>query len=160
MRMKGDSWGRLARLLALTYVSVAAYAYITGPLHVRPDRLIVFGHSLGGGPSAELLMHHPAAGLVLESTFTSAFRVLTHAPLLPFDHLATIDKLSRIHVPLMVIHGRQDDTIPFAHGEALYAAAPEPKRCLWLDAAGHDDVVEVGGETYVRALKAFAASLK
>ena len=137
----------------------AAYDYLTGPLGVAPDRLILLGYSVGSGPAADLAVRRPVAGLVIESGFTTAFRAVTRLPLLPFDRFRTIDKVARLSVPLLVIHGRDDHIIPFSHGRRLYAAAPEPKRYLWVEKAGHWDLREAAGEGYWRTLRDFTVLL-
>jgi abhydrolase domain-containing protein 17 len=135
--------------------SEAAYTYLTQQLKIPPQKIIVYGHSLGGGSAAELAARHAMAGLILESTFTSAFRVVVPIPLLPFDKFSTLNKLHKIHCPVLVIHGQADRTIPFHHGQTLYKAASEPKLSLWVTGAGHDDFTEVAGDRYRQTLLAF-----
>ena len=55
------------------------------------------------------------------------------------------------------MHGKADDTIPFAHGEQLFAAAPSPKLSLWVDEATHNDFTWVAGESYGKILREFAS---
>jgi fermentation-respiration switch protein FrsA (DUF1100 family) len=137
----------------------AAYAYLTETLRIPADRIIIFGHSLGGGPSADLAARKPAAGLVLESTFTTAFRVSTGVRVLPFDKFNSLAKLSRVRCPVLVIHGTRDTVIPPWHGQALYRQANQPKFSYWVAGADHNDLIDVGGEAYADRLRAFAASL-
>ena len=135
----------------------AVYRHLTGPLGVSPERIIIYGRSVGGGPAVHLAARHSdAAGLVLESTFTSAFRVVTRVPLFPFDRFRNHDALPDVEMPVLVIHGRRDRVVPFAHGERLYRLAPEPRRRLWLDHAGHNDVWLVGRREVAAALREFA----
>lgn len=134
----------------------AAYRYLIDQLGVPPERIIGYGRSLGGAVTIDLAARQPLAGLIVESSFTSAFGVLPVTRIMPFDKFASKSKLGRVGCPVLVIHGRRDEVIPFAHGEALYAAAPEPKRFLWIDAAYHNNVAEAGGEPYLAALRAFA----
>jgi abhydrolase domain-containing protein 17 len=133
----------------------AAYTYLTQQLKIPSQQIIVYGHSLGGGSAAELAARHSIAGLILESTFTSAFRVVVPVSLLPFDKFSTLDKLRKIHCPVLVMHGQADQTIPFHHGQTLYEAASEPKRSLWVAGAGHDDFTEVAGDRLQQTLLAF-----
>ncbi len=133
----------------------AAYTYLTQQLKIPSQQIIVYGHSLGGGSAAELAARHSIAGLILESTFTSAFRVVVPVSLLPFDKFSTLDKLRRIHCPVLVMHGQADRTIPFHHGQMLYEAASEPKLSLWVAGAGHDDFTEVAGDRLQQTLLAF-----
>lgn len=137
----------------------AAYDHLTGALGVPPERVILHGRSLGGGIASELASRRPAAGLILESTFVSAFRVAIPRPIFPFDRFATAGRLRDVRCPVLVIHGTRDEVIPPWHGAALLERANHPKRHLWVDGAGHNDLVTVAGAGYWRALREFAASL-
>ncbi|MFA5057941.1 MAG: alpha/beta hydrolase, partial [Opitutaceae bacterium] len=128
-------------------------AYVTGALGVPPEHIILYGRSLGGGPAVELAASRRVGGLVLHSAFTSAFRVMTHVRLLPFDKFIVLEKLPRVTCPVLVIQGTADEVIPFRHGLQLYAAAPEPKRHLWIEGAGHNDLIETAGGEYWQALE-------
>jgi abhydrolase domain-containing protein 17 len=132
-----------------------AYDYLTQKLGVPPEQIIVYGRSVGGGSAVELATRRPIAGLILESSFTSAFRVIVPVPLLPFDKFSNLDKLQKLNCPILVMHGEADQTIPIQHGRQLYAAASEPKQSLWVAGAGHDDFAEVAGEQYWTTLETF-----
>ncbi|HEY9806591.1 MAG TPA: alpha/beta hydrolase [Candidatus Obscuribacterales bacterium] len=134
----------------------AAYSYLTQTLKVPGDRIIAFGRSVGGGVAVDLAAHKPVAGLIVESSFVTAFRVVTHIPIVPFDKLANIDKIRRIHCPVLVIHGTADEIIPFQHGEQLFQAAHSPKQSFWVENANHDDLVAVAGSSYAQKLQLFA----
>ncbi len=134
----------------------AAYQYLTQQLKISPDKIIVYGRSVGGGSATELAKRYPVAGLVLESTFTSAFRVVVPFPLLPFDKFSNLDKLKAIHSPVLVMHGQADRTIPIQHSQTLFQAAPESKMSLWIEGAGHDDFTWVAGDRHRQALQSFA----
>ena len=138
----------------------AAYDYLTGGAGVPAERIILHGRSLGGAVAADLAARRPAAGLVLESTFTSAFRVVRPYPILPFDRFRTEAKLPRVRTPVLVIHGTDDEVIGFWHGQRLYALAPGPKQRLWVQGATHNDLAWVAGERYWAALRAFADGLE
>ncbi len=133
--------------------------YATRVLGVPADRLVAYGHSLGGGAAVEMASSWPCAGLVLQSAFTSAFRVRLSVNPFPFDKFDNLARLRRVRCPVLVIHGTADTLIPFAHGEQLLAAAPGRKAHLWVPGAGHNDLVETAGEEYWRALSAFLQSL-
>lgn len=126
---------------------------------VAPDRIIAFGRSLGGGPAVELAARERLAGLVLQSTFASAFRVVTHWRILPFDKFDNLGRMSRVTCPVLVMHGREDRVVPFNHGERLYAAVAGPKQKLWVNLAGHNDFVRVAGPKLWWALDEFERSL-
>ena len=137
-----------------------AYSYLVQQLKIPADRIIVYGHSLGGGSATKLAVKHSVAGAILESTFTSAFRVVVPFPLLPFDKFSNLSRLRQIHCPVLVMHGQADQTIPLSHGLALYKAASEPKQSLWVPEAGHNDFTEVAGERLRQALLSFQALVK
>lgn len=137
----------------------AAYAHVTGPLGVSPDRLILWGRSVGGGPTVHLAAMHPAAAMVLEATFTSAFCVMTHRAILPFDRLCNLKLLADIRLPVLFIHGRRDRVVPFSHGPRLFAGAAEPKWHVWVDEAGHNDLWLVAPDRIAAGLRALVDAL-
>lgn len=137
----------------------AAYRYLTTELNISPDRIIAFGRSVGGGSAVDLAARFPVAGLILESTFTQAFRVVIPFPVFPFDKFRNQAKLQQIQVPVLIIHGTEDEIIPFAHGQQLWETANPPKFHFWVENANHNDVPWVDSETYVKQLKEFARSL-
>ncbi|MGK7889904.1 MAG: alpha/beta hydrolase [Leptolyngbyaceae cyanobacterium] len=133
----------------------AAYRYLTQELDVPPNQIILYGRSVGGGSAVDLATRYSVAGLILESTFTSAFRVVVPFPILPFDKFPNLDKLDQVRCPVLVMHGEADQTIPISHGQALYQAAPDPKLSLWVEEAGHNDFTWVAGERHQQALLDF-----
>jgi uncharacterized protein len=123
----------------------AAYDWLAETLGVPGERIILYGGSLGGGVATDLAARRPHRALVLVSTFTSIpEQAQTLYPWLParwlvrnkFDNLA---KLASVTGPVFVTHGRNDDLIPFAMGERLYAAAAGPKEFFPIDNWGHND---------------------
>ena len=110
--------------------------------------------------AVELASHQPLGGLIIESAFVSADRIVTTIPLLPLDKFQNLTKISRVHCPVLVIHGKQDKVVPFWHGERLFAAANEPKRALWVEDAGHNDLLETLGPHYEQALKDFVTLIE
>jgi fermentation-respiration switch protein FrsA (DUF1100 family) len=111
---------------------------------IRPDRIIIWGHSLGSGPATRLATQHSAAALVLFGAFTSVpDRAAELYPWLPVRWVAGIrfDSLSRmgaLRVPVIIAHSPADLTIPYAHAERLFAAARQPKRLLRVEAQRND----------------------
>jgi len=126
-----------------------AYEYLVGQLKVPSNRIIVMGRSVGGGPSVHLACREQIAGLILEGSFVTAFRVMTRIPLTPFDKFRNINKIKKIKCPVLVIHGKDDRTVPIWHGEKLFEEANEPKFNLWVEGAGHnDDIIGIAGARY------------
>lgn len=137
----------------------AAYAYLTEKLGIPPSRIILYGRSVGGGLAVDLASRQPVAGLVLESTFTSVFRTITHIPLYPVDKFDNISKIEQVNVPVLVIHGTDDEVIALWHGQQLFAAADRPKQSLWVEGATHNDVMWVAGDRYAEALREFLVAI-
>ena len=137
----------------------AVYRHAVDSLGIRPASIVLFGRSVGSGPATDLATHEPVGGLVIESGFVSAFRVLTRVPLLPFDRFPNLRNLRRVRCPVLVIHGTEDEVIPWSHGQRLYAAAGQPRQALWIEGAHHNDVVELGGARYWSGLAAFARTV-
>lgn len=144
---------------AIYAANAAAARYLQDTLHVPLSRAILYGRSLGGGPATDLATREPIAGLVLQSTFMSVYRVMTRVRLLPFDQFENLRKLPRVKCPVLVMHGTADEVIPFKHGEKLFAAASGKKSHLWIEGAQHNDFTEIAGERYWTALREFEASL-
>ena len=126
---------------------------------VDRERVVYLGESIGGAIALALALEHPPAGLVLQSTFTSVRDMARrHYPFIPPplvpDAYPSLRRIPDLRAPLLVIHGDRDDIVPMFHGEALYAAAREPKRLLVVEGAGHNDLVTLDGEQWAAAIAA------
>ena len=64
-------------------------------------------------------------------------------------------RIRDVHAPILIVHGTLDEVVPLAMGQQLYAAAPEPKRIYAIEGAGHNNVLEVGGQSYLACLQRF-----
>jgi hypothetical protein len=69
-----------------------------------------------------------------------------------FDSLS---KISRVHVPLLQLHGDEDDLVPYELGRKLFEAANEPKEFFTIEGAHHNDTYEIGGDAYLQAIRQF-----
>lgn len=154
----GHSSGRPTEAGAYNAIEVA-YSYLTDTLAVPPEKIILHGHSLGGGPSLYLASKKKVAGVILESTFTSIFQVVVPVRILPFEKFPNIRRIRKLKCPLLLIHGRQDSVIPFSHSEALLAAAIAPKTLVAIAEADHNDNLWIDPETYLSAIRSFADKL-
>jgi pimeloyl-ACP methyl ester carboxylesterase len=140
----------------------AARRWLAARAGVAERDIILMGQSLGGAVAIDLAAQDGARGLVIASTFTSLPDVgVDHMPwLLPrWNMTMRLDSLSKIkhyRGPLLISHGDADETIPIAHGEKLYEAAPGPKRFLREPGLGHNDP---RSEEYRVALEEFLGSL-
>jgi fermentation-respiration switch protein FrsA (DUF1100 family) len=154
----GQSAGRASES-AVYRDSEAAFDFLTGTLHVPPSQVIAFGHSLGAAAAIHLAASRPVAGLIAQAPFLSAFRVITRVQIVPWDKFNNARTIQTVHCPVLIAHGRRDGVIPFWHGERIYALANQPKQNLWLDHAGHNDVMLVASEPFIAAIQSFAARL-
>lgn len=117
----------------------AAYTYLTQTLKIPPNQIILYGRSVGGGPSLDLAREISIAALVTENTFISALRVVTWIPVFPFDKFNNIGKIKEIKAPVLIFHATLDEMIPFIHGQKLYQVANEPKKFVPIEGLGHND---------------------
>ncbi|HEX8168592.1 MAG TPA: alpha/beta hydrolase [Beijerinckiaceae bacterium] len=122
---------------------------------VPPERIVLYGESLGSGVAVRLATERRVAGLILDAPFTSAADVAGHHYwFLPVwllrDQYRSIDRIHELECPLLVMHGDRDGVIPIALGERLFAAAPGPKRFVKLPGVDHVSVLEQGGLGPVR----------
>lgn len=118
-----------------------------------PARVVIMGESLGAAVALWLALQDPPAGLVLQSAFTSLRDMArVHYPWAPAalvgDGFPSLDRIPKLRVPVLVLHGDRDEIVPVAQGRALYAAAPEPRRLEVVAGAGHNDLVDVMGASY------------
>jgi fermentation-respiration switch protein FrsA (DUF1100 family) len=142
----------------------AAWRYLTDTLRVAPDRIVLFGHSLGSAVAVELATRVPAAGLILDGALTSVVERAQEAyPYVPVRWIArsrypSLDRIGRLTLPKLFLHARADEVIPFAHGRRLYDAAPPPKTFVAL-AGGHGDAFERDSAAYFGAIARFLTTL-
>lgn len=139
-----------------TYLDIdAVYNYLTEQLHIPPDHIILYGHSLGAAMAIDLAARKPVAGLIIESPFVTAYRTITQIPLFFFDKYNNLEKIKKVTCPVLVIHGLKDQVIPFWQGKRLYNEVTSPKSFLWLKEADHNDVAIIGGNVYWQAIEDF-----
>lgn len=117
---------------------------------VTPDRLVLYGESLGTGVATRLATERPVAALILESPYSS-IRAIAEAsyPWLPVrwlvrDPFELLARIREVHAPLLVLQGGQDDIVPHSMGLAVFAAANEPKQLWSIPNAGHANLMEFG----------------
>jgi fermentation-respiration switch protein FrsA (DUF1100 family) len=143
----------------------AAYRYLTAERGFRPQDIIIHGQSIGGAVAIDLASRVECGGLIAESTFTTlremAFRTLL-IPLYAYvakSEFKSSEKISAVRAPILIIHGKRDQLIPFSMGERLYALAPQPKTFAPLELAGHNDVLLVDRDVYLDRLREFVTKL-
>jgi len=131
------------------------YSYLTKEKGIAPGSIVSYGRSLGGAMAVLIASEKPVGGLVLESAFVSAFRVVSRVPLLPFDLFTNNDKIQQVSCPVYIMHGTADELIAVWHGKKLYELAPDPKRAYWVEGAGHNDLVHIAGTNYFSGIQTF-----
>lgn len=143
----------------------AAYDFLIKQRNFRAEDIVIYGHSIGGAVAINLASRRPCGGVIVQSSFTNARAMaprLFPLPLVEYTVRSRFDSLQKIrevHAPILITHGTCDDVVPLAMGQQLYAAAPEPKRLYTIEGAGHNDLLELGGERYLACLRDFVASL-
>lgn len=159
----GQSEGRVSE--AGTYLDAeAAWAYLVETRGIDAGKIIVFGRSLGASIAAWLASRQRPAALILESSFSSVPSMAQRLyPFLPVKWLArfsydTRQYVSRIACPLLVVHSRNDEIIPYAEGRLVFDAAPTDKQFLDIR-GGHNDGFLVTGRAYSDGLSRFIDSL-
>ena len=111
---------------SITRAFTAAYDQLIARNTVDPDRIILFGRSIGGGAICSLAKARPSAGLILLSTFTSISSFAPRYGLFPFmirDPMDNLGVLMEYPRPVLILHGKQDELIPFSHAKALASAS-------------------------------------
>src|SRR5262245_22042674 len=123
----------------------AARRWLADKEHIAESDVILMGVSLGGAVAVELAAHDGARGLVLANTFTSLpAAAQKKTPWLPMSLVLStrMDSLSKIkdyHGPLLISHGEADEVVPYSQGQALYEAAPGPKKFVTVAGGKHND---------------------
>jgi len=120
----------------------AVFKHITEDLKIPPSQLIIYGQSLGSGPSLHLAKLHPVCGVVIHSGLMSAVRVinpyLVRTPW--YDVFPNIDSVKECQSPVMVIHGKQDQIIHVYHGIRLFKCAPLTIKPWFVKGGDHNEI--------------------
>eukprot|EP00931_Biecheleriopsis_adriatica_P004350 TRINITY_DN106033_c0_g1_i1.p1 TRINITY_DN106033_c0_g1~~TRINITY_DN106033_c0_g1_i1.p1 ORF type:complete len:385 (-),score=30.76 TRINITY_DN106033_c0_g1_i1:364-1518(-) len=135
---------------ARCYQSIdAAWRYLTLDLGLRPWDIVLYGRSIGSGPTVDLASRAPAtecAGVILQCPIASAGRCVfgTDSPVTwlaqSLDMFVNVDKIAEVHRPVAIMHGTKDDVVSCANGEELYDLLQKPFDPLWLKGYGHNNM--------------------
>jgi fermentation-respiration switch protein FrsA (DUF1100 family) len=142
----------------------AAYRYLSDTLDIPPERIVLFGHSLGAAVAVELATRVPAAGLVLDGALTSVVKraqeLFPYAPVrwLAANRYPSIERIGSLRLPKLFLHARDDEVVPIAHGRRLFEAAAPPKRFVELRGT-HGDAFDADSAEYYGAIGRFVAEL-
>lgn len=133
-----------------------AYRFLTERENTDPKRIILVGQSVGSGPACWLAEREEVGGVVLIAPFLSAFRTVTRIPIFPGDKFKNVKRIGKIEEPLLVIHGSDDEAVPFAQGRRLFELHGGPKQFLEIPGAGHNDIWHLGMREMIHAIDEFA----
>ena len=148
-----------------TYLDAqAAWSYLVDERGIASNRIIIFGRSLGGAIGAWLAAEHTPAAAIIESSFSSGVDMARR--LYPFLPVRLITRLrypvteyaSRMDCPVLVVHSRQDEIIPFDMGQSIYAAVKQRKAFLELR-GDHNNGFVISRKEYVAGLDGFIESV-
>jgi fermentation-respiration switch protein FrsA (DUF1100 family) len=143
----------------------AARAYVLSRPGIDASRIVYFGESLGSGVAVRLAEAHPPLALVLRSPFTSFVDVgRVHYSFLPVrwllrDRYSSIDRITRIKSPLLIIAGSRDAIVPASQSRQLFEAALEPKELVMIEGADHNDEVLFAGPRVIGSVTRFVSGL-
>ena len=151
----GESNGRIPAETSLYDDIETVYLYLTENLNISPDNIILYGRSIGSGPSSYLAEKYDVAGVILHSPLMSALRVIFNLRwTLPFDKFPNIDRMPNIDCPVFIIHGRRDEIVPFYHARELHNATQHKYPPYYVDGAGHNNVEKFASD-YLQRIKQF-----
>jgi fermentation-respiration switch protein FrsA (DUF1100 family) len=142
----------------------AAWRYLTEIDNTPRERIIVFGRSMGASAAAYLAARHRPLALIIESSFTSVPDIAKeYYPWLPVRWLSRLrhsaeDFVRKVESPVLVIHSRDDEIVPVRHGQAIFAAAREPKWFVELRGT-HNDAFLRDEQKYLAGLRSFLSEL-
>jgi alpha-beta hydrolase superfamily lysophospholipase len=130
--------------------------------------LVVMGRSLGSATAIHAAHTYPSRfrGVIIESGFAHVIPLLARLGLpsgmlanLP-DPIGNVRKIAEVNLPLLVIHGEEDNLIPVNNGQALFEASPAShKRIVRIPGAGHNDLLMSGIRAYFAAITEFLAAV-
>jgi fermentation-respiration switch protein FrsA (DUF1100 family) len=137
------------------YKDARAYFKFLESKNIPLSKTVIYGESIGSGAATQMATEYKAAGLILEAPFSAVADVARKAyfflplNLLLKDQFRNIDKISHVKMPLLIIHGNNDSTIPVALSRRLFEAAQEPKQFVLIEGAGHNDLYSHGASAAV-----------
>eukprot|EP00281_Chroomonas_sp_CCMP1168_P014528 CAMPEP_0206220554 /NCGR_PEP_ID=MMETSP0047_2-20121206/4942_1 /ASSEMBLY_ACC=CAM_ASM_000192 /TAXON_ID=195065 /ORGANISM="Chroomonas mesostigmatica_cf, Strain CCMP1168" /LENGTH=234 /DNA_ID=CAMNT_0053643227 /DNA_START=42 /DNA_END=743 /DNA_ORIENTATION=+ len=118
----------------------AAFEWLMVEKDLLPGNVVLYGRSIGSGPTCELASRADVGGVVLQSAFTSCIRVAYDVRHTAFDAFENLSKVPKISAPVLILHGTRDDVVPIAHGRALFRMCRRPHRPFWVQGAFHNDI--------------------
>ena len=142
----------------------AAWDYLVDQKNIDPGSIFIYGHSIGGAVAIELAVNQPdAGGLIVEAAFTSIPDLARRIPryrIFPIDLIVhqrfdSIRKVGRLRIPVLYIHGTDDELVPHEMSRELYNRTSSSKQLKFIPGGGHNNSAAVGGEEYLQAVSNF-----
>jgi fermentation-respiration switch protein FrsA (DUF1100 family) len=140
------------------------WEFLINKKKLSPDKIIIWGRSLGGAIATELALNNSPKALILESTFSSIPDMAKHLyPFLPTKFLCTIkydsfSKIPKIACPKLFIHSRNDDIVPFKFGKKLFNNAKEPKEFIEISGNHNNGFID-SEDSYIHPIKTFIKNI-
>ena len=165
----GRSYGKFPTEAEVYRDAQAAWDYLVGERNINSRDIFIYGHALGGAIAIDLAVRRPqAAGLIVENTFTSMGEQIAHqgifkvfpTRLLVTQRFDSLSKLKLLQVPLLLIHGKDDRTVPAKMSQILFEAAQVSKQLLLISYAGHNNVAAVSEAQYIHAVSEFYQTIR
>lgn len=159
----GKSGGSISELGSYADAE-AAWQYLLQKRNILPEKIIIFGRSLGSGVASWLAREKNPLAIIIESSFISIPELARkHYPIFPVKLLARIkypvnDYIQHISSAKLVIHSIDDELIPYQHGQKNFQLAPEPKKFLSIHGS-HNNAFLVSRDEYVTGIKTFLRSI-
>jgi len=142
----------------------AVWDYLVNEKNINPQNIIIFGRSLGAAIACHLTINQNPAALIMESAFTSVPDLGVQIyPFLPVRWLSrfqynNLENIQNINCPVLFIHSKNDEIIPFSHGEKLFEVAKNPKQFLEIHGS-HNDGFYVSKNKYENEILQFLESI-
>ncbi|CAG9321167.1 unnamed protein product [Blepharisma stoltei] len=139
----------------------AAYNHTINNLEIPWDRIILYGHSIGSGPTCDLASEFSVGGIVLQSPIASGLRIFSKKlkKSSKYDLFNNIDKTPFIRCPVFIIHGTLDKEVPIRHGQWLHSKLNLAYPPYWVPGAGHNNIEILHKQEFFSALRKFITDL-
>jgi fermentation-respiration switch protein FrsA (DUF1100 family) len=140
----------------------AAFSFLVNTIGVPSKKIVAYGRSLGSGPSCFLAEKYDLGGLILQTPFTSIYRVvLDFRFTLPGDMFPNVDRIDKIKCPLLVMHGTRDEIVPMQHSVDLFeTSGSKVKTQYFVEGAGHNNIESIAGTKLFEHMQFFLDNLK
>eukprot|EP01112_Ceratiomyxa_fruticulosa_P001196 TRINITY_DN1119_c0_g1_i4.p1 TRINITY_DN1119_c0_g1~~TRINITY_DN1119_c0_g1_i4.p1 ORF type:complete len:201 (-),score=31.03 TRINITY_DN1119_c0_g1_i4:108-710(-) len=139
----------------------AAFDYLKG-VGVPPEKIVLFGKSIGTGPTTDLASRDVGvSGVILQSPLLSAVRVVMNTVVtLPVDIFVNMNKINKIRCPVFIMHGTLDEVINIQHGRTLHSLLRNPYPPWWIKGADHNDIEARHYEPYINQISEFLKNVQ